>query len=125
MQKLFLVYYYWQKKKEDYPRPEIQQRLNHISLIFADDSLIFAKASIESCKHLKAILECYALASGQFFNYDKSSMFFSGKIPGRQVEAIRDIFQLKVVSRHEKYLGIPSMIGRKKIEFFHEIKLKV
>lgn len=94
-------------------------------LLFADDSMIFAKTFVESCKHLKVILECYALASGQVFNYDKSSMFFSGKILGKQVEAIRDIFQFKVVSRHEKYIGLPSMIGRKKMEFFHEIKLKV
>ena len=94
-------------------------------LLFADDSLIFAKSSVESCKHLKALFECYASASGQMFNYDKSSMFFSEKIPERQVTTIKDIFKLKVVSRHEKYLGLPSMVERRKIDFFREVKLRV
>lgn len=52
-------------------------------------------------------------------------MFFSDKIPERQVVAIKDISQLKVVSRHEKYLGLSSVIGRKKIDFFHDVRLKV
>ena len=94
-------------------------------LLFADDSLIFTKASVESCKHLKVLFECYASALGQMFNYDKSSMFFSKKIPKRQVAAINDIFQLKVVSRHEKYLGLPSMVGRRKTDFFCKVKLRV
>lgn len=41
-------------------------------------------------------------------------MFFSIKIPERQVAVIKGIFQLKVVSRHEEYLVISSMIGKKK-----------
>ncbi|KAH9656688.1 reverse transcriptase domain-containing protein [Citrus sinensis] len=32
---------------------------------------------------------------------------------------------LNIVSRHEKYLGLPSMIGRKRSSFFNDIKLKV
>lgn len=52
-------------------------------------------------------------------------MFFSGKIPQGQIAAIKDIFQLNVVSRHEKYLGLPSMVGRKRTSFFNDIKLKV
>lgn len=50
---------------------------------------------------------------------------FSGKIPNGQISAIKDIFKLNVVSKHEKYLDLPSMIGRKKTAFFKEIKLKV
>ncbi|KAL9414454.1 hypothetical protein AB3S75_042843 [Citrus x aurantiifolia] len=74
-------------------------------LLFADDSLVFTKASVDGCKALKAIFECYAAASGQLFNFDKSSMVFSGKIPADRVNVIKGIFQLKVVSSHEKYLG--------------------
>lgn len=52
-------------------------------------------------------------------------MFFSGKIPQGQIAAIKDIFQLNVASRHEKYWGLPSMVGRKRTSFFNDIKLKV
>ena len=52
-------------------------------------------------------------------------MFFSSKIHENQISAIKRIFQLNVVTKHEKYLGLPSMIGRKKNAFFNEIKLKV
>lgn len=94
-------------------------------LLFADDSLIFTRASVEDCKNLKAIFDCYALASGQIFNYEKSSMFFSGKISNEQVAVIKNLFQLKVVSRYEKYLGLPYMIERKKKSVFNDIKLRV
>lgn len=55
---------------------------------------------------------------GQIFNFDKSSMFFSSNVKDDQISAIKNLFQLNVVSKHEKYLGMPSMIGRKKKSFF-------
>ncbi|KAH9685475.1 reverse transcriptase domain-containing protein [Citrus sinensis] len=97
--------------------------INH--LLFADDSLIFSKATVEECMSLKQIFECYATASGHIFNFEKSSMFFSGYISAEQMTKVRDIFQLKIVSKHEKYLGLPSMIGRKKVSFFKDIKLRI
>ena len=52
-------------------------------------------------------------------------MFLSGKITSGQTASIKNIFQLKVVSKYEKYLGLPSMIGRRKLGFFNEVKLNV
>ena len=52
-------------------------------------------------------------------------MFFSASISAEQMTKVRDIFQLKIVSKHEKYLGLPSMIGRKKVSFFKDIKLRI
>lgn len=46
-------------------------------LLFVDDSLVFSRANNTECRNLKSIFYCYAAASGQVFNYDKSSMFFS------------------------------------------------
>ena len=42
-----------------------------------------------------------------------------------QAEAIKNIFQLNVILRHERYVGLPSMIGRKKMSFFNDVKLRV
>lgn len=94
-------------------------------LLFADDSLIFTRATFEDCSNLKKIFDCYAETSGQIFNYEKSSMFFSRRTQPAQIAAIKNLFQLQVVSQHEKYLGLPSMVGRKKLNFFNSIKLKV
>ena len=52
-------------------------------------------------------------------------MFFSRNTSTGQMETIKNIFQLHVVLRHEKYLGLPSMVERKKINFFNYIKLRV
>ncbi|KAH9672717.1 putative reverse transcriptase/RNA-dependent DNA polymerase [Citrus sinensis] len=77
------------------------------------------------CSNGKAIFDSYAEASGQIFNYEKSSIFCSGKLSAEQISAMKNIFQLKMVSKYEKYLGLPSMIGRKKTSFFNEVKPKV
>ena len=52
-------------------------------------------------------------------------MFFSKNTQVRQIEDIKNKFQLSVVSRHEKYLGLPSMVGIKKVSFFNDIKLRI
>ena len=96
-----------------------------IHLLFADDSLVFTGATKEDCMNLKQLFYCYAAASGQIFNFEKSSMFFSENAKQGQISTIKDIFQLQVASRHEKYLGLPSMVGRKKTSFFNEIKLRI
>lgn len=52
-------------------------------------------------------------------------MFFNGKILEGQVTTINSLFQVNVVSKYAKYLGLPSMIGRKRTSFFNDIKLRV
>lgn len=52
-------------------------------------------------------------------------MFFSDNAKQEQIATIKDIFQLQVVSRHEMYLGLPSMVGRNKTSFFNDIKLRI
>ena len=50
-------------------------------LLFADDSLIFIKASTESASRLNEILGIYGEASGQCVNGAKSSIYFSPNTP--------------------------------------------
>ncbi|KAH9776449.1 putative reverse transcriptase/RNA-dependent DNA polymerase [Citrus sinensis] len=83
------------------------------------------KAPIADCQKLKMILDCYSMASGQIFNFEKSSIFLSGNVQQAQATAIGNIFHLNIVSRHENYLGLPAMVGRKRSGFFNDIKLKV
>lgn len=104
---------------------KFSRELSVTHLLFADDSLVFTRASSTDCRNLKTIFYDYVAASSQVFNFEKSSMFFNSGTSQSQVEEIKSIFGLNVVSKHEKYLGLPSMVGRRKIRFFSNIKLRV
>ena len=55
----------------------------HIShLLFADESLLFCRANLEEVQAISDILQTYAVASGQYINFDKSSVFFSTNTVG-------------------------------------------
>jgi len=46
-------------------------------LLFADDSLIFCKASSQACQKLKEMLDTFCAQSGQLINFHKSNIVFS------------------------------------------------
>ena len=98
-------------------------RINH--LFFADDSLLFCKANGTECNKLKEILRTYEDASGQKINTEKSSIFFSPNTSQELKDEIINILGPMTDSRHTKYLGLPSIIGRSKKLIFAEIKEKV
>ena len=50
-------------------------------LLFADDSLIFCRATMKECNKVMDILKVYEKASGQKINRSKTSLFFSKSIP--------------------------------------------
>ena len=54
-------------------------KLTH--LLFADDSLLFCRATVEECGHVLDILKKYEQASGQKVNRNKTSLFFSKLVP--------------------------------------------
>ncbi|KAL0003477.1 hypothetical protein SO802_017258 [Lithocarpus litseifolius] len=54
-------------------------RLTH--LFFADDSLLFCRASIQECNHIQAILSDYEKASGQKLNREKQPFSSAKQLP--------------------------------------------
>ena len=94
-------------------------------LFFADDSLIFCKASIEECESLHRILKVYEYASGQQLNRAKTSLYFSSNTATEIQEEIKNRFGAQVIKQHEKYLGLPSLVGKNRKNSFKGIKEKL
>ena len=98
-------------------------RLSH--LFFADDSLSFCKASIAECNFLQRILTVYEEAFGQQLNHTKTSLFFSSNTLDDIQREIKSKFGAQVIRQHEKYLGLPSLVGKNKRNSFNAIKEKL
>ena len=85
-------------------------KLTH--LLFADDSLVFCKSTDER-------------ASGQQVNRAKTNLFFSKSTPHEMQVHIKDALGVVVVQQYDKYLGLPSFVGRNKKASFDNIKQRV
>ncbi|GMI81726.1 hypothetical protein HRI_001841900 [Hibiscus trionum] len=83
-------------------------------LLFADDSIIFGEASSSAATNLKNILHTYSQCSGQLINFEKSSLFFSSNVSNMRKGEVCSILNAPVLDNLDKYLGLPSMIGRNK-----------
>ena len=98
-------------------------RLSH--LFFADDSLIFCKATMDECNSLQINLQVYEQAFGQQLNHAKTSLFFSSNTLVDVQQEIKNMFGAQVIWQHEKYLGLPLLVGRSKRYSFNDIKEKL
>ena len=67
----------------------------------------------------------YCEASGQKVNLGKSSLFFSKLCKQRICDNIKSITQVENESLNEKYLGLPTEVGRKTDGTFKYLKDKV
>ena len=94
-------------------------------LFFANDSLLFCKANTQEGKNLVEILGKYEATSGQKVNTDKSSVFFNSNTTPKSREEILNILGPMQGTRHNKYLGLPSIIGKSKTQVFVEVKENV
>lgn len=94
-------------------------------LFFANYSIIFCKAYIKDCDSLQRVLKVYELASGQQLNRAKTSLYFSSNTAKELQEEIKSRFGAQVIKQHERYLGLPSLVGKNKKYSFKEMKEKL
>lgn len=95
---------------------------NISNLCFADDTILFSQATVQEATMVRTMLDKYATASGQIINLDKSTMVFSPNITPEAGHAITSILPFQVIERFDRYLGLPTQIGRTKVEVFNFLK---
>jgi hypothetical protein len=71
------------------------------------------------------ILKTYEEATGQEINLTKSEVFFSRNLSIAAQEDLSKIMGVRHVLGTSNYLGLPSMIGRKKKDVFAYIKDRI
>ena len=98
-------------------------KLTH--LLFANDSLLFCRSTSEECQKIMDILGVYERCSGQQINKNKTTIFFSKSTSEANRIQIKDALGIVEINQYEKYLGLPSFVGRKKKQSFEFIKEKV
>ena len=94
-------------------------------LLFVDDSFIFLRAIKEECQHLLELLSKYEQASGQAINRQKTTLFFSWNTKLEVKMAIQGMMGARIMENCEKYLGLPMMGGKAKINTFKDLGEKI
>ncbi|XP_026452163.1 uncharacterized protein LOC113352568 [Papaver somniferum] len=84
--------------------------------MFADDSLLFSKATEKNFHVIKDYLQKYCLASGKEINFEKSGILFSRKIPEHRKAILANILDIQSRDLGEKYLRTPTVFQDSKIQ---------
>ena len=91
-------------------------------LLFADDSLLFVKASSYGANQLSSLMESYCNASGQRINLSKSSVFFSKGCPSLLKTEVKNALNITNESLSDRYMGMPTDVGSCKNGTFKFLK---
>ncbi|XP_038719958.1 uncharacterized protein LOC120012588 [Tripterygium wilfordii] len=83
-------------------------------LFFADDSLIFCRATKSDWLCIRNILAVYERQSGQMVNVDKTALYFSKHTSMATKNLMKSLIGVKEIKAYENYLGLPSLLGRSK-----------
>ncbi|KAK8623919.1 hypothetical protein V6N13_065279 [Hibiscus sabdariffa] len=95
-----------------------RSRLQVGHLFFADDSILFGEATVSGASTLIEVLSKYGAMSGQRVNYDKSLVFFSSNVGCDDKTRISSVLGVRISNNPERYLGLPTTVGRHKKEAF-------
>ena len=94
-------------------------------LLFADDRLVFCKATVSECVKIQCVLYLYEQASGQSINRGKTNIFFSSNTQPRTQDAITNFLGIPATQSYKYYLGLPCLVGHAKKKSFNLIKERI
>lgn len=101
-----------------------KEQLSITYLFFTDDSILFGEAIMEGAITMKTIVNEYKSISSQLVNFENSLIYFSKNVQDDLKEQIGGVLRVRISNNLEKYLGLPTMVGKKK-GMFVELKEKV
>ena len=84
----------------------------------SDDAVIFCKAAEDEAREVMSVLQCYAEGSGQIFNREKSSLFFSAHYPKKRKKKIMGCTNIRGGDNFSTYLGLTVDFGHSKTAVF-------
>ncbi|KAL0454986.1 UNVERIFIED_CONTAM: putative mitochondrial protein [Sesamum latifolium] len=88
------------------------------NLVFANDTLLFCQDTDEAMLCIRGILVAFKRASGMKINSHKSVVVFSPNVEEELRERLASILGISVISKHDKFLGLPTISRRSKRELF-------
>lgn len=77
---------------------------------------------MDGANRMKAIVKKYESVSSQLVNFNKPLIYFSANVMDEQKEQIRGILGVRISNNSKKYLGLPTMLGKKKKNAFTNLK---
>ena len=97
--------------------------ISHV--MYADDIVLFSKASRKDAESLVKILEKYYRWSGQVINRRKSGVFFSKHTHSHVRRSIKGILLVKNLKKEAVYLGAPMFRSRAPAKDFAFLEDKI
>jgi hypothetical protein len=91
-------------------------------VMFADDLMLFSKASSNEVLSLNSCLEKYCRWFGQLINKSKSGIIFSKLVHLNQKRRLKNMLQMKKVLENAKYLGAPLFSSRSRSKDFMHLQ---
>ena len=79
-------------------------------------------STLKECYKIQTLLNYYEVASGQIINKEKTTLFFSKNIDAQTQDVIKEALNVPTIQYYEKYLGLPSFIGKEKKACFTNVK---
>lgn len=80
---------------------------------------------MQECQKILDILDIYGKCSSQQISKSKTKIFFSKSTTKEMKEHIKHALRVAKIKQYEKYLVLPSFMGRRKKTSFNYIQEKV
>lgn len=94
-------------------------------VMYADDIVLFSKATRMEAMAINECLDIYYKWSGQCINRSKSGMYFSKHTPRQTTRGIKQIFRMKGLKKDFIYLGAPMFLSRSPSKDFRFLQNKL